>query len=155
MNEQERRARAEQGRRGMESRWAAHRAARVAAGLPPTVREELGRKPDRFTDPDVEAHWLAAADAAGVIPAKATSTERRRIAFRYAQAVTAETAQRAASKLPTALTSTDERVAYYEAEIARLSAAETMDRRRADQHQREREAAEATLAEILLREGRA
>ncbi|WP_144833017.1 hypothetical protein [Microbacterium sp. BH-3-3-3] len=143
------------GRRGMESRWAAHREARLAAGLPATVREEQGRKPDRFSDPDVEAVWLERADAADVIPEGSTSTQRRRIAFRYAQAVTAQTSQRAAQKLTTPPTSTEERLAYYEAEIVRLTAAERVARRHADEHQRQREQAEAIVADIVFREGRA
>lgn len=146
--------RAASGRAGMESRWAAHRAARLAAGLPATVREEQGRKPDRFSDPALEAIWIDRAEAAGVIPAGCASTQRRRTAFRYAQAVTAETSRRAAEKVTTPLTGTDERIAYYEAEIERLASAERMDRRRADEHQRQREAAESILADLLFREGR-
>lgn len=142
------------GSKGMESRWAAHRAARLAAGLPATVREEQGRKRDRFSDPAIEGIWIDRAEAAGVIPERATSTEVRRTAFRYAQAVTAETSRRAAEKVTTPLTGTDERVAYYEAEIERLASAERMDRRRADEHQRQREAAESILADLLFREGR-
>ncbi|WP_295785906.1 hypothetical protein [uncultured Microbacterium sp.] len=143
--------RAASGRAGMESRWAEYRAARLAAGKPATVREEQGRKPDRFSDPEIEAYWIERAEAARVIPDGATSTQVRRIAFRYAKSVESETSRRATEKVAAPLTGTDERVAYYEAEIERLTNAERMDRRRADEHQRQREAAESILADILFR----
>lgn len=142
------------GTKGANDRWAEHRAKRLARGLPATVREEQGRKPDRFSDPEIEAYWIERAEAAGVIPDGATSTEIRRITFRYAKSVEGERSRRAAEKVATPLTGTDERIAYYEAEIERLASAERMDRRRADEHQRQREAAESILADLLFREGR-
>lgn len=141
-------SRAEIGRRAMEKRWGPHRAARLAAGLPATVREERGRKPDRFSDPDVDAYWIAEADAAGLIPENAPSTARRRIAFRYAQAVTDELARRVRTDPSTRLSSTEERIAYYEAEVVRLTAVEAADLRRAAEHRRQREAAENMLADL-------
>lgn len=140
-------------RKGQDGRWAEYRAARLAAGKPATVREEQGRKPDRFSDPEIEAYWIERAEAAGVIPDGATSTQVRRIAFRYAKSVESETSRRATEKVAAPLTGADERVAYYEAEIERLTNAERMDRRRADEHQRQREATESILADILFREG--
>ncbi|MGW9627637.1 hypothetical protein [Microbacterium sp. NPDC055521] len=145
----------EQGRRDAEKRWAKYRADRIARGLPPTVREERGRKPDRFTDPDERAHWEARADEAGLFGEKATATQRHLIAYRFAQASAAELAQQIAARGADAtLSSVDERIAYYEAELRRLDAADAADAMRAKDRADYRAEIENALADIHFLEGR-
>lgn len=146
--------RAEAGRRAIEKRWAPYRAARIAAGLPATKSEERGRKADRFDDPEVEAHFIAAADAEGVIPEGATSTQRRRIAYRYAQAVTAELEARAKVGNGASLSSSESRLAYYEAELRRLDAADAAAEMHAKARAKYREEIESALTDLLFLEGR-
>ncbi len=67
MSDDELRAkRADAGRKGMASRWAQHRADRIAAGLPPTREEELGRRSTYLDDPDVESYWIERVRALGI-----------------------------------------------------------------------------------------
>lgn len=147
--------RAAAGRRAIEKRWAPYRAARLAAGLPATKGEARGRKPDKFDDPEIEAHYLAAAEEAGLFPAKATSQQRRRIAYRYAEAVTAELERKVAERGADAtLSSADERIAYYEAEIRRLDAADAADAVRAEARAKYRVEIEDALTDLLFLEGR-
>lgn len=146
--------RAAAGRRAIEKRWAPYRAARLAAGLPATKGEARGRKPDKFDDPEIEAHYLAAAEDAGLFPEKATSQQRRRIAYRYAEAVTAELERKVAERPDATLSSADERIAYYEAEIRRLDAADAADVVRAEARAKYRVEIEDALTDVLFREGR-
>ena len=147
--------RAAAGRRAIEKRWAPYRAARIAAGLPPTKGEARGRKPDKFDDPEIEAHYLAAADEAGLFPEKSTSQQRRRIAYRYAEAVTAELARQTAERgADASLSSAEERIAYYEAEIRRLDAADLADAERAKARKKYRAEVEDALTHLLFIEGR-
>ena len=71
-----------QGKRDVEKRWGPYRAARIAAGLPATRGEEVGR-PRRYFEAgsDEEAHWLRVAEDRGLITADMARPQRRRIAY--------------------------------------------------------------------------
>lgn len=142
------------GRQGAEKRWAAHRAARLAAGLPATAREESGKAPDYFDDAEVERFWMQRAEDAGLIPEGATRRQHRRIARRFADANAAEIARAGREGAAAGVSDVDVLIAHHEAEVARWRAAAEQDRARALEHDRLAELAEGALTDLLFREGR-
>ncbi len=141
----------EQGRRDAEKRWAPYRAARLAAGLPPT---KSNRKPDMFDDPEVESHWLQRAEDAGLVPEGATRRQHRRIARRLAEASAAEIARAGREGATAGVSDVDVLIAHHSAEVTRWRAAAEQDRARAEEHDRLAELAEGLLTDLLFREGR-
>ncbi|KQR86511.1 hypothetical protein [Microbacterium sp. Leaf179] len=139
------------GRRGAERRWAAHRAQRLAAGLPATTREAQGRKPDRFDDPEVERFWMQRAEACGLFDERDTSTQRRRKAHRFAAAETDAylSAFATASGAAAAPSDRDVMLAYHEREIERLTEARRIALRNAETHLRVRGDHEKALADLI------
>lgn len=131
--------RAAAGRIHIEKRWAAYRADRVARGLPPTKSQEQGRKPDRFADPEVERSFLERAESYGLFDPRDTSTQRRRKAYRLAEAEVAALAAvfSASAGSKTLPSDRDIKIAYHEAEIVRLTEARRIALRNAGTHLRE------------------
>lgn len=145
-------------RRGRENvergRWAAYKAARIAAGLPATKAEERRRKP-RFLDVDSEPYWLDKADSLGLLDGL-DRTAARRVAKRLADDATAEEGRRSEFDAPAAppLGDDDLLVAHFENEIARWRARGERDRQVAAQHDGYADDAAQALATLMAKLGR-
>ena len=156
-------AKAAAGRKGMANRWAAHRAERMAAGLPSTVREERGRGDLYITDLEIQEFWMAQAVALGIVDQEArklgveqlTRTQHRRLAKLLADSETNRAAREVDDlRAPPASENAEALIAFYTAERERWHVAAERDRRHAEEHDRYAAAAELELGNLLLRRAR-
>jgi hypothetical protein len=147
-------ARAERGRRNIEGRWAAYRAARVAAGLPPTKEQARGRRPRFVDDPEAEAYWMSEVERLGLVTT-GTRTAHRLAAKRLADSVAADLSRYGADDRPSTAPEGDDDVliAYWANEAARWRRRAERDVGMAQAHHEYADQAELELGRLLLRRG--
>ena len=148
-------SRSETNRANANARWAAHRAARVAAGLPPTVSEQRRRVPRFLDDPDVERFWISELERLG-LSAGLSRQPLRAQAKRLADAAAFEMAEADPDEAARPPEGDDELVAAFwrhEAAVWRRRA--EADLAQARDHIERADTAERQLGMLLIRLGRA
>jgi hypothetical protein len=146
--------RLEQGRRDAEKRWAPYRAARIAAGLPPTKEQQRGRVPRFIDDPEVEGFWMAELERLGL--AKGLDrTALRQAAKRLADTTATDLGSYSPDDSPSGPPEGDDQVieAYWRGEAARWRRRAERDTAMAARHHAFADEAEHELGSFILKRG--